>query len=334
MLRRVAHVQSCHFYHTKMEYGSVLGIDVASRKLDLHLTDSRQSRYEQIPYTPEALDGFIKKYPQVNAADCIVGMEATGDYQIRAARYFLAKGFTVKIINPLMTKHYTKTTIRGIKTDKKDAELISRLTQEGYGETANLAVLSSKRKEMLRLSGMLTHTAVRLKLRLQSLERKELEGTTAVKKKMTKMIKAIETFADQLVDDVTEVQPLDEQFIDSIPGFAVKLSAIVKEELGDIARFENPKSLVAFAGLDPRIKQSGSSLNTTGKLTKRGSPHLRAALFMAANVAYHHDTELQAYYEKKKAENRTHKEILCIISRKLLYRIYAVLKEKRPYVRR
>ncbi|PIT98232.1 MAG: hypothetical protein COT71_01670 [Candidatus Andersenbacteria bacterium CG10_big_fil_rev_8_21_14_0_10_54_11] len=90
--------------------------------------------------------------------------------------------------------------------------------------------------------------------------------------------------------------------------------------------------MVAYAGLDPRIKQSGSKLNTTGRLTKRGSPMLRHALYVAANVARRFDPELNAYYLKKREEGRRHAEVLCIIARKLLYRIHAVLRERRPYV--
>jgi transposase len=109
------------------------------------------------------------------------------------------------------------------------------------------------------------------------------------------------------------------------------LSAVVHYELGSVDRFKNARSLVSFAGLDPRIKQSGHKLNTTGRLLKRGSPHLRAALFLAANVARRYDPELNQYYEKKKTEGRAHTEILCMIARKLLYRIWAVLRDRREY---
>lgn len=316
-----------------VEYSSVLGIDVASEKLDLYWSDSQQSRYEQIAYTNEALDKFIKANSQIMANSCLVGMESTGDYQLFAAKYFLNKGFEVKIINPLLTKQHIRTTIRGIKTDKKDAELINKLLREGHGETVNLAVLSNKRKELLRLSDMLTKTAVRLKLRLYGTERKAINGTEVIEKKLAKIIKSIEDFSDELVSEATVNQLPEEKLIDSIPGFATKLSAVVNQELGNIDRFKNSKSLVAYAGLDPRIKQSGKSLNTTGRITKRGSSYLRAALYLAANVARQYDKELGAYYLKKKTEGRKHKEILCMLGRKLLYRIYAVLKEKREYAR-
>lgn len=137
--------------------------------------------------------------------------------------------------------------------------------------------------------------------------------------------------AEELVAKATTNPSEPEQLIRSIPGFGAKLAAVVHHELGDITRFKNAKSLVAFAGLDPRIKQSGSMLNTTGHLTKRGSTSLRYALFLAANVARRYDAELGDYYAQKRVEGRTHREVLCIISRKLLYRINALVRSHRTY---
>lgn len=117
----------------------------------------------------------------------------------------------------------------------------------------------------------------------------------------------------------------------SIPGFGVKLAALVHHELGDITRFRNARALIAYAGLEPRMRQSGALLNTAGRLSKRGSAELRHALFIATNVASRWEPELKTYYQMKRSQGRTHKEVLCIISRKLLRRIGAVLRERRPY---
>lgn len=141
----------------------------------------------------------------------------------------------------------------------------------------------------------------------------------------------LDDLAGELVDEVTAERSRDEEPIDSLPGFSTKLSAAVHHELGDVRRFQNADSLVAFAGLDPRIIQSGARAATSGRILKRGSPYLRSALFLAANVARIYDPELAAYYAKKRGEGRAHTEGLCILSRKLLYRIWAVLREHRPY---
>lgn len=263
----------------------------------------------------------------------MVGLESTGDYHLKAAKYFLEKGFEVRIINPILTKQYTKSTIRGTKTDKTDAELICKLVRENEGEKADLALLEDQDKELLRLYQTLSKTAVSLKLRMQSSQRKGLQSKVILKK-MAKIVEQIKILNEQIIREVVTDRSGEEELIDSVPGFSLKLSAVVYHEIGSYQRFPNAKALVAYAGLDPRIKQSGSRLNTQGKLTKRGSSTLRRALFLAANVARNYDFELHEYYLKKRSEGRSHRETLCIISRKLLARIFAVLKEQRPYIRR
>lgn len=318
-----------------MNYSSIIGIDVASEKLDLCVQINGATAYTgTIEYTDATLSQFLAEHPEINTESAIIGMESTGDYHRRAATVLLERGFTVKLLNPILTKRYTNTTIRGIKTDKTDAELIAKLVAEGLGDPLDLAQLQDQRKDLLRLSTRLVQVSSQLQLVLQSIKRRSLSEAEHLERGISDIIEELHDLADDTVEQVTAERSDEERFIDSIPGFSTKLSAVVHHEIGDVGRFPGSKSLVAFAGLDPKIRQSGKKLNTTGKLTKRGSAHLRAALFLASNVARNYDSELKAYYEKKKAEGKKHSEILCIISRKLLARIYTVLKERREYVKR
>ena len=91
-----------------------------------------------------------------------------------------------------------------------------------------------------------------------------------------------------------------------------------------MTRFRTSKQLIAFAGLDPRIKQSGHTHNVAGRLTKRGSKYLRHSLFLAASVARQHDPMFRALYEKKRAEGKTYTVTVCIVARKMLTVIRAI----------
>ena len=77
-------------------------------------------------------------------------------------------------------------------------------------------------------------------------------------------------------------------------------------EIGDATRFSVPAKLVAYAGLDASVKQSGNFEGSQMHMSKRGSPYLRRAIFMAASVACHHDLALSAYYQKLKARGKHH----------------------------
>ena len=117
----------------------------------------------------------------------------------------------------------------------------------------------------------------------------------------------------------------------TIPGVGPSLGAIIVGEIGDINRFATPGKLVAFAGIDPSVMQSGNFSGTHNRLSKRGSPYLRRAIWQAAVVASRTDPVFEAFYEKKRAEGKSHGTAIGAVARKLTYTIFAVLKAKKPY---
>lgn len=127
------------------------------------------------------------------------------------------------------------------------------------------------------------------------------------------------------------VDPHLRQLLQSIPGVGIQTATALIAELGDITRFTDSKAVVAYLGLDPRVKQSGTTLARNTKLTKRGSPHLRRALYIAAMRAQYCDSELKATYERKRAEGKRYKPATIVVARRLINRVYAVWKRGTPY---
>ncbi len=139
-----------------------------------------------------------------------------------------------------------------------------------------------------------------------------------------KQIQSVELKIDQ-------VMKLIDSKIMSIPGIGSILGPIILGEIGCIDRFSNAKKLIAFAGLDPVVSQSGRFENISGPISKRGSPLLRQALFLAANVARQNDDNLKRFYDKKKSEGKHHFSALNAVAAKLLRIVYWVLKNNREY---
>ena len=119
--------------------------------------------------------------------------------------------------------------------------------------------------------------------------------------------------------------------ITTVPGVGAVTGAAILSEIGDISRFPNPSKLVAFSGIDATVIQSGESSGSY-KMSKRGSPYLRKALFQAALVASNNDPVFKAYYQKKRSEGKHHLTALGAVARKLCYTIHAILKNNTPYV--
>lgn len=120
-------------------------------------------------------------------------------------------------------------------------------------------------------------------------------------------------------------------YLTTIPGISTTLAATILGEIGDIHRFDNLKQLVAYAGLDPTVHQSGQFQASHSRLSKRGSVYLRRAVWMAASVARQYDPDLKALYQRKRLQRKHHNVVMGAVCHRLLTRIYVILKEQRPY---
>ena len=89
-------------------------------------------------------------------------------------------------------------------------------------------------------------------------------------------------------------------YLHTIPGIGMIAAATILAEIGDINRFKSSSALVAFAGIDPTVRQSGEFSSTHNHMSKRGSPYLRHAIFLAATTCSFHNSPLNAYYKKKR----------------------------------
>lgn len=115
---------------------------------------------------------------------------------------------------------------------------------------------------------------------------------------MLEQISFIENQLDELEIQITKMLFEENQVITTIPGVGNIFVTIIIGEIGDISRFESPSKLVAFAGLDVSVKQSGEFLGTQNKISKRGSPYLRRAIWTAASCAAFCDPVLSDYYKR------------------------------------
>ena len=111
--------------------------------------------------------------------------------------------------------------------------------------------------------------------------------------------------------------------ITTIPGIGLVLGAMILAELGDVTRFAAPEKVLAFAGLDPSIYQSGKYTPASGTMVKRGSPQLRWALLMAARSTIVHNPNIAIYYQKKLSEGKHYNVICSHIAKKLVRILYS-----------
>lgn len=109
----------------------------------------------------------------------------------------------------------------------------------------------------------------------------------------------------------------------SIPGIGLISCAGILSEYGDISNFKSPDAMVAFAGLEPSIIQSGTQ-EFKGRMVKRGSGHLRYLLMNLAGYVVLHNNTFADYYHKKRNEGKCHRVALSHVAKKLIRLIYCL----------
>lgn len=145
--------------------------------------------------------------------------------------------------------------------------------------------------------------------------------------KMTiELIELLESQIKDIEKQVSEFIKKSDNVITSIPGIADTTAAIIISEIGDINRFNNPSQVLAFAGLDPSVKQSGTFNASSTRMSKRGSSILRYALILAANNVQLNTKTFNNYYNIKRAQGKLHYNALGHCAGKLIRIIFYMLK--------
>ncbi len=140
------------------------------------------------------------------------------------------------------------------------------------------------------------------------------------------LIELLESQIKDIEKQVSDFIKKSDNVITSIPGIGFMTAAIIISEIGDINRFNNPGQVLAFAGLDPSVKQSGTFNASSTRMSKRGSSLLRYALILAANNVQLNTKTFNDYYNAKRLQGKLHYNALGHCAGKLVRNIFYMLK--------
>ena len=140
-------------------------------------------------------------------------------------------------------------------------------------------------------------------------------------------IELLDSQLDAVESEMKDIVTSLDSVIMTIPGIGPINGEMIIGEIGDINRFSKPRKLLAFAGLDPSVYQSGNFIAKKTKMSKRGSSALRYALMNAAHNIVKYNQTFKEYYDSKRAEGRGHYNALGHCAGKLVRIIYKMLKD-------
>jgi transposase len=276
---------------------SILGIDISKLKFDLCLLrDNGKLKHKVFANTAfgfAELSAWLQKQKVERVHAC---MEATGTYGEALALYLFDAGHRVSIINPAIIKAYAQSHLSRAKTDKVDATLIARFCAERQPP-----LWQPLPKEIRDLQALVRRLESLLEMHQMEVNRLEAGvGAEMVRDSLSEHIaflaQEIKVTEALICDDINQHPALSEQreLLVSIPGIGNTTAAKLLGEILDVKLYKSARQLAAFAGLVPRLHESGSSVKRKARLSKIGAPRLRKALYFPAIAAIKHNPSIKA----------------------------------------
>jgi transposase len=310
-----------------------VGIDISKARFDCALFIKDVCQNKSFSNDKKGFNALFKWLVALDAApERVFCMEATGVYGVALSGYLYRLGEKVIVANPIKTHAFAKMEMMRNKTDKADALSIARYCQHivAKGELdKNLfkpkseagAALQALVTRLDQLGKQLTSENNRLPVSLNKAASKSIKSMIrSIKQQMLLIESEIKTW----VNDDSELSK-QVRLLTSIDGIGNKTAWAILAYLGDVSLFDNAKQVAGFAGLNPKITQSGSSINTSS-LSKMGHKRLRKSLYMPALVAMRCNPLMRDLYNRLLAKGKPKKVALCAVMRKLLVVSYGVLK--------
>jgi transposase len=309
-------------------------IDISKQKFDVCLIDL-QNQKQQKTFTNdnkgfEAFKAIIPSNSEVVAA-----IEATGCYGENLVHYLYSCDIKVFVLNPAQVKYYAKSVMLRTKTDKVDAKLICdflKIHQDQLHQWKPRPISLEELQGLYRCICDFKDDRARVKCHIESCTNTDSLGKKIALpyyesqlKHLTEKIKELRSLA---IEKISSSEELSKKFelLKTIPGIGEETALGILAELIDVNRFVNAKQLAAYAGLNPAIRESGSSVKGRGKISKVGSKQLRSLLYLPAMSALRYNPIIKAFGDRLKAKGKNGKVIIVAAMRKLLHMIYGILK--------
>lgn len=320
---------------------STIGIDVSKAKLDcLWIRDLSAMKVKSkvqvnTPKGHKALLEWAMKQTGEQVNELHFVMEATGIYHEALAYALHDAGAQVSVVNPAWIRSYAKSLGSVSKNDKKDSVVIAR-----YGMTQSPSLWEPEALEIRELKALIGRCdAVKqdIQREVSRLEKAVVSGVSAEVRASIETVhgqleaekKRLESLIDDHIDNYPDLKK-DRALLESIPGIgpvmARQMVAVIRSR-----SFTQASQVAAFLGLIPVEHQSGTSVYSPPRLSKRGDARVRGKLYMAAVVATRHNPDIHSQYKRLLKNGKSKMSALGAAMRKLVHICFGVLKHQAPY---
>ena len=269
--------------------------------------------------------------------ELVFAVEATGVYHQRLAFFLADKKAYISVLLPSKTSNYMKAQTLKTINDKTAAKCIAE-----YGLRHKLDLWVKPDMELLSMRSLMREREASIKLRTilsNQLHAAEIEiGNTITEIKrikqhiglINKQIAAIEKEADKIAKSDPKIKKKFDNVL-TIPGAgAITVYTIVSETFG-FNLFNSSRQLVSYSGLDIRTKDSGTSVHSKPKISKRGNRHIRRALYFPAFTSAKYNEDHGKLYARLVGKHGIRLKAAVAVQRKLLVLIYTLWKNDEQF---
>jgi transposase len=323
-----------------MKISSILGIDVSKKTLDCYLHVQQQG----LAAVSNDIKGFKCIYRWLlkvlkNTNELLVVMEYTGIYTYGIERYLEQQN--IKFVKrPALDIKRSIGMVRG-KSDRVDSKFISKY---GWLKKDELQPMTPQTDEQLELQQLMSHRD-KLVVDKASYQSKLKELSLQMGAKMnTKIAQSMTYVMDVLHQEIKEVEKEIEKLIKSNDvlytnyqlmcsvigiGFATGVHILIATE--NFTRFTDARKFICYCGVAPFEHSSGTSIRGKTRVSHLANKKIKSLLTMAATSAIQHDPELKEKYQQKVKGGKNKMSAINMIRAKLLQRVFAVVKNQKPY---
>lgn len=309
----------------------ILGIDIAKKKFDIVLFVNGKYKHKTVANTQTGFDE-LQAWLRRNGVDTSHAcMEATGPLWEPLATYLYDAGHIVSVINPARIKAFGESELSRTKNDKADAKLIAR-----FCEAMKPAPWQPDPPEIRALRAL-----GRRRDALVAMKTQELNRETSTDQTVNNSIASVITFLDREIEQITNLikdhinnhpdLKRKRDLLKTIPGVGDVTAEAVLSEFNGFENFKRIEEVVAYMGLSPQEKTSGSSVRGRSPICKTGNIRLRKILYMPALVAAQCNPCVKALYSRLKAKSKNGLIIACACMKKLVHIMFGVVKNNRPF---
>jgi len=279
----------------------------------------------------------LKKIYKKEIDKIVFVFEPTGSYSELLYQFCATKNIKVFMINPKQARNFSKAIAQRNKSDLIDARVLAKAISVAKKSEIAIPTINpivEEIKELMSYYKLKVKQRVQLSNHLEALSVKNSNKTLL--KTIEKELKALKKQEENIIESIYSIIKKDETLLNkynaiiSIKGVGT-IAAIVLFHLFIKYPNANQREIVSLTGLDPVIRESGTSVRGKNRISKAGAKIYRGSLFMAVMSATRYNKQMKSFYERLK-KNSKHTTVAQIaVMRKLVIVAHSLYKNEEMY---